>query len=266
MLIMLNSLTWVPEGVVTENAFHWSGSGTQHNRAHNIFCIPEAAPASILLRERGEDVFSILVTSWLCLPLAPLNPLEQDTLPIESLHLTAGLTTPSSAGAAGPEVSGKFELLAVHPVVVRGAVTYTYSGLQATLYPKGNSQSLRLTGALHGLSLGTDVLYYRGTNRLTGYVGLGLVYGQYFVAESPSSQSALNRRYEISDIGMAPALGYRLTLGLRYHRIYSLEVTVMEMRSRFQYTRVSGSSYASSDEPTRLGGFRISVGRLWTIR
>lgn len=209
---------------------------------------------------------TILMTSWLCLPLAPLNPFEQDTLPIESVHISAGLTTPSSAARTGPELSGKFELLAVHPVVVRGAVTYSYSGLHATLYPNRDSRSLRLAGALHGLLLGTDVLYYRGTKRLTGYLGFGLVYGRYFVAEAGSSRAALARMYDITEIGMAPALGYRLTFGLRYQRVYSIEVTVMEMRSRFQYTRTSGGSYATSDEPARLGGFRISIGRLWTIR
>ncbi|MEW6051451.1 MAG: hypothetical protein AB1644_10370 [Candidatus Zixiibacteriota bacterium] len=211
-------------------------------------------------------MYSLVMASWLCLPLAPLNPLEQDTLPVMSFHLTAGITAPTDISSSGPELTAKYEMLATHPVVVRGTVEYRFSHIRANVYPQRDSRYVRLRGDLHGFTAGADVLYYRGTNRLTGYLGLGAVYSLHSLITDEAASASMARTFDIDKIEIAPAVGYRVTMGLRYHRVYSLEITITELRPKFLYTRYMDTGYARSDDPTRLSGFRVSVGHLWTIR
>ena len=109
---------------------------------------------------------TILMTSWLCLPLAPLNPVEEDTLASSSLHFTVGVAKPNGIVTAGPLVSAKYEMLVLHPFVVRGTIDFKYGRVTSHLYPNGH---------LYSTLLGLDAIYYRGTKYLTGYLGLGPV-------------------------------------------------------------------------------------------
>jgi hypothetical protein len=209
----------------------------------------------------------LLMTCWLCLPLAPLNPLEQDTLPVLNLHFSAGIGTPNSVISVGPEFSLKCELLVVHPFVVRGGVDYSYSKVKTTLFPNGDLSGITTHGDLQSAAVGIDAIYYHGTNLLMGYIGLGAIYGFYHYRADHGSSAGMVQRFGIDHVGMAKQPGYRVILGLRYRKLYSLEIVITEIRPKFNFTRDVGSaSYATSAEETRLSNFRLTFGYLWTIR
>ena len=112
-------------------------------------------------------MYSLLSAIWLCLPAAPLNPIEQDTLPDFSVHFSVGAIGPNGVLTAGQEFSVHYEVLAVHPILVRGGIDYSYGEITSLRYPAGN---------LHTGLLTLELLYYRGTNGLIGYFGGGVVY------------------------------------------------------------------------------------------
>ena len=71
-------------------------------------------------------MLTLLFTCFLTLPLYPLNPVEQDTLAMMNLHVTAGFNAPNRFGSISPELTGKYEMLFKHPFVVRAACDYRY--------------------------------------------------------------------------------------------------------------------------------------------
>ena len=61
--------------------------------------------------------------------------------------------------------------------------------------------------------------------------------------------------------------GYRFFLGLRFNRVYSLEIGVSELRPEVTFSgRQASSELFSGSNETRLGSFSISLGRIWVIR
>lgn len=200
---------------------------------------------------------TLLMTAWLCLPLAPLNPLEQDTLADLSLHLSAGFASPNGIVSFGPDVSSHLEILATHPWVIRTGLDYRFGTLYSRLYPRGD---------LNSLVVSTDVLYYRGTNQLTGYIGLGVVYAVNHFSSNQGTSDSLRLHESIIDVTMAPQWGYRFTMGLRINRNTSLEIAVSELHPRFVFWRQQAPDRQSRySRPTNTGSFRISVGHLWEI-
>ncbi|MBU0982867.1 MAG: hypothetical protein KKA42_03290 [candidate division Zixibacteria bacterium] len=201
---------------------------------------------------------ALLVTLWLSLPLAPYNPIEQDTLPSISAHFTAGLTSPNGIVSLGPELSSKFEMLVVHPFLVRGALDLNYGKTVSALYPQGDLYSLTMAG---------DALYYRGTNHLMGYVGIGFVYTFYHFSASRASMDSLFAEERVVDVDVDKALGYRLTLGLRMHRSYSLELGITEIRPEFLLQADEGNGTISRwRKSTRTSSFRLTFGYLLPLR
>jgi len=138
-------------------------------------------------------MYALLLASWLCLPLAPFNPLEHDTLASVNLHFSAGMSGPNGIVSFGPEISTKYEVLAIHPLVLRGAVDYRYGKLKSNLYPKGD---------IHTTTLSIEALYYRGTNYMTGYVGFGAVYAFNWFNPSATTSDSLWLNESITDIDL----------------------------------------------------------------
>ncbi|MFQ6008609.1 MAG: hypothetical protein ACE5K8_06610 [Candidatus Zixiibacteriota bacterium] len=199
----------------------------------------------------------LLVTSWLCLPIFPLNPTEQDTLPPMNLHFTIGLSGPNGFTQAGPEVTAKYEVLLVHPVVAQLAFDYRFGKAKSKMYPTGN---------LHGATISLVALYYRGTNKITGYIGAGAVYTLHHFQLSDGSADSLLRNERISKVSLSRTFGYRIILGLRFHRSFSLEIGVTEVKPKLVFTeRLSQNSYAVFGERVRLSDVRVTVGYLLTI-
>lgn len=200
---------------------------------------------------------ALLMTSWLCLPIAPLNPIEEDTLASTNLHFSTGVVSPNDIVSVGPVVSAKYEMLMVHPFMMRATVDFEYGRITSYRFPQGN---------LYSMMFGTDAIYYRGTNRLTGYIGFGLVYAlHHFVSFQKSADSLLTNE-GVTSVDLEHKLGYRLTLGLRYHKSYSLEISVVEIRPSFKKTGVDArGGETRSYLPIRTSGFRITIGYLFEI-
>ncbi len=200
---------------------------------------------------------ALLMASWLCLPIAPLNPIEEDTLASINLHFTAGVANPNGIVSAGPVVTAKWEMLAVHPFMVRGTTDFKYGRVTSHLFPQGH---------LYSMMLGADAVYYRGTNHLTGYIGFGIVYAFHHFASFDTTTDSLYRLEEVTTVDVEQAFGYRLTLGLRYHRCYSLEIAVVELKPDFKKTgRDPVNREFRTYQATRTGSFRVSVGYLFEI-
>jgi len=197
------------------------------------------------------------MVSWLCLPLAPLNPIEEDTLAPMNLHFTAGLANPNGIVSAGPVFSANYEMLVIHPFMVRSSVDFRYGRMTSNLFPKGH---------LWSMMVGVDAIYYRGTHFLTGYIGLGLVYALNHFSPFHDTADSLLQSEGITAVDMQANTGYRLVLGLRYHKSYSLEVSVVELRPDFRKTGSDGSGMeVRSYQTTRTGSFRVTLGYLFEI-
>jgi hypothetical protein len=202
-------------------------------------------------------ITELLIAGWLCAPLAPLNPLEQDTLPSQTIHITAGVAGLGGIVSAGPEIALKYEALVIHPFILRGGCDLKYAQTVSKFFPKGN---------LYSAALSVDALYYRGTDRLTGYVGLGVVFAGGSFAPSPATADSLFRYEHVTAVDVKPKLGYRITLGLRVHRWYSFELAITEICPDF-VKHASGPEGVASRrfETARTGGFRFTVGRVFPV-
>ena len=197
------------------------------------------------------------MASWLCLPIAPLNPVEEDTLAAMNLHIAAGVSNPNGIVSVGPNLSTRWEMLAIHPLMVRGTADLTYGRMNSNLFPKGH---------LYAATFGTDLVYYRGTDRLTGYIGLGVVYGLHHFRMFDETADSLFVNELVTEVDLQQQFGYRLTLGLRYHKSYSIEVAIVEMEPDFKKTGTDGNGGATrSYQTTRTGNFKVSLGYLFEI-
>ena len=203
-------------------------------------------------------MIALLLAGWLCLPIAPLNPLEQDTVASMNLHVTAGVSSPNGVVSAGPSMTVMYEMLVVHPLVIRGGVEFNYSRTVSKLFPQGR---------LFATTFSADALYYRGTNHLMGYLGLGIVYALPDFASNRSTADSLLAYESVGSVDMTRRLGYRLTFGLRYKKHYSFEVAITELHPYF----IKNGVYANGDvshsyQETRTGGIRLTFGYIFPLR
>ncbi len=212
-------------------------------------------------------MYTLLLASWMCLPLAPLNPLEQDTVAAVNLSLTVGLSAPNGIISAGPGFAIKWEMRPVHPVIVRGTGEYDFSRFSSTVFPNDDNNGITTKGALHSVTFGADCLYYHGTHKLTGYLGFGLIYSFHYYATDLSASQAMLQAFGVNHVGIAKGPGYRIMLGLRFNKTYSLEIGVSEERPSVTFTRpVDALTYAENDAQTKLSTFRITIGRIFTLK
>ena len=108
-------------------------------------------------------MYTLLIASWLCLPAFPLNPVAQDTIASVNVHFTVGLSGPNSLVGSGPEITSKYEIRLIHPVVVRAAFDYRYGKVNSILFPKGT---------LHSATVSTDALTIGAPTNLPDTWGL----------------------------------------------------------------------------------------------
>lgn len=200
----------------------------------------------------------MLLTSWLCLPVFPLNPTAQDTIAPKNLHFTVGISSPNGLVGVGPEVTAKYEMLMVHPVIVRAAFDYRFGRVNSKLYPAGD---------LHGATVSAVALYYRGRHKLTGYIGMGIVYTFHGFRPTSAAADSLYKNHQVDEVGIKPAFGYRIVLGLRFHRDFSLEIGITEVKPKLLFTsRLTEDSYSVVAEKIRLSDVRVTVGYLVPIK
>lgn len=206
---------------------------------------------------QDHNLNALLMTYWLCLPLAPLNPIQEDTLLPLSLHFAVGVSNPNGIVTAGPLLAANCEMLIIHPLMVRGTAEFKYNQVSSHLFPRGN---------LWAGMFGVDAIYYRGTNFLTGYIGGGAVYALHNFRPFQATADSLFLTEGITAVDMRPEWGYRLILGLRYHKSYSLEISVVELRPKFiKIARDNLGGEARSYQTTRTSSFQFALGYLFRI-
>ena len=201
---------------------------------------------------------ALIFTTLLSLPLYPLNPTGQDTVSFINVHVTAGLNGPGAVVSTGPELTVKYEMTLVYPLILRTAFDYRYGSISSSVYPNGD---------IHRGLFSAEALYYRGANGLTGYVGFGLVWAINSFSISSSDMDSLFTNHGITSVDMENVPGYRLTAGLRIHKTYSIEIGLTETRPSYVYTtRHSSTSYSVFKKQFRSNDFRVSVGYLFTLK
>ena len=199
-------------------------------------------------------MYVLLIAIWLMSPAFPLNPVQQDTLNNVNIHLTVGISGPTRLITPGPEVTAKYEVMFHHPFVLRVAFDYRYGKMNSNLYPKG---------IFHGTTISADIFYYRGTNKMTGYLGIGVVYVKNIVTLPNNLSESMYITDNIIDIYMLSQLGYRLTFGLRFHRNYSFELAITEVSPTLvTKTHISKNQFSIRSEEIRLNNVRFTIGYL----
>lgn len=199
-------------------------------------------------------MYSLILTSLLSLPVFPLNPTAVDTLNSSNFHITAGVSGPSDLSSAGPEFTLKYELLFYHPIVLRAGVEYSRGRVTKLRFPKGD---------FHGINTSAEILFYRGTNSMMGFVGFGLVYNQSYLNMDGSVADSLFAAENISDVYLQGNAGYRFIFGLRKSRLWSFEIRMTDIRTDLVYLRDLGAyRYSTQKARVRLSDFRITLGYL----
>ncbi len=203
-------------------------------------------------------MLSVLFAAIMALPLYPLNPIQQDTLEVMSLHLSAGMNSPNGVTSLAPDISIKYEMLVAHPFVVRPSIEFHFGKINKALFPDGD---------LSAITLATDIIYYRGTDHLTGYIGTGVAYASYFFEPTSRASDSLIENFGVTDVDVKKTVGYRLTMGLRYQKAYSLEFGVTEMRPVFSYkSRFASKQYSEYTYKSRMSNVRFTLGYLFPLR
>jgi len=203
-------------------------------------------------------MLAILLASLLTLPLYPLNPVEEDTLSVINIHFTAGINGPNSFGPVSPEISIKYETLIKHPIVLRASSEYKYGTVNSKFYPNGH---------LHGITFSLEVFYYRGTDNLTAYLGLGPLLGLNRMTMYKSTRDSLQTNYNIIDVSVKPAIGYRISMGIRYKQIYSIELSLSQAEPRLVYTRqISPVNFSELTSKVKVNDVRITFGYLIKLK
>ncbi|MDF1545340.1 MAG: hypothetical protein P1R58_09585 [bacterium] len=200
----------------------------------------------------------VLFAAIMALPMYPLNPVQQDTLEVQSLHFSAGINGPNGVTSIAPDISVKYEILVAHPFVVRPSMEIQYGKVDGALFPEGN---------LTTITLATDLIYYRGTDHLTGYIGSGVAYSSYSFNPTDLAADSLVDNFGVTDVDVKRTVGYRITMGLRYQKAYSLEFGVTEMRPLFSYkSRFTSKQYAEYTYKSRMSNVRFTLGYLFPLR
>ncbi|HOD66569.1 MAG TPA: hypothetical protein PK186_06965 [candidate division Zixibacteria bacterium] len=199
-------------------------------------------------------MLTILIAAWLVSPLYPLNPVVEDTVNGVNMHFTIGVGGPNVLTDPGLLISAKYEFLLRHPFLLRACADYGFAAMRSKTYPDG---------ALHSMILSAEILLYRGTDAMTGFVGMGpLLYKGYFRFDGLEPTDFVPGAVGL-DIAMAPKIGYRATLGLRFNRNFSLEIGMSEARPTIRITGDTGDSRLRTfSQPVRLHDVRMSVGYL----
>lgn len=199
-------------------------------------------------------MYSLILSTLLSLPAYPLNPVVQDTLNSVNLHLTAGFNSPNSIVESGFEFTLKTEWLVSHPFVVRAAFEYKYGKVNSLQYPDGNVRTFTFS---------SDVIYYRGTDKLTGYLGLGPVYVVSNYNLSGAAEQLIYKGDILTEVRIKDSFGYRLTLGLRFRKSYSLEMAATEVKTNFIITnQIDAARFSESATRVRIGDVRVTLGYL----
>ncbi len=203
-------------------------------------------------------MYALIITALASLPVFPLNPTQNDTLNSMNFHFTAGVVSPSELISAGPELTFKYEILYHHPFVLRTGLDYRFGRMNQLKYPKGD---------YHSFTFSAEWLHYRGSHKMKGIAGAGLVYNySHVLPDDPESDSIMALK-QISDVEMDKRIGYRIILGLRRFDLWTFEVRITDIRTNLVYRRDLGPNLFSLEkQKIKLSDIGVSVGYLLPLR
>ena len=194
----------------------------------------------------------------LSLPIYPLNPANIDTINTMNIHFTVGVNGPSSVLSTGPEATVKYEYMFYHPIIFRTSLDYRFGKISSNLLPDGD---------LHRGMISLEAIYYYGSNKLTGYIGTGIAMSFSSFKFKASEDDSLIVLNNFTEVDISKAFGFRLTLGLRYKQIYSLEVGITEISPEFVYYKYLGNNqFTEAREQFRFNDFKVSLGYLLPLK
>ncbi len=203
-------------------------------------------------------MYALILSTLLSLPLYPLNPTAQDTINTMNLHVTMGYIGRGESVSAGPEATLKFETVLQHPFILRAALEYRYGSIVSNYLPHGN---------ISRILIAPEFIYYRGTRKLTAYLGGGPVYSFDYYSPRAATMDSLRAQTGVTSLRVSDVFGYRITLGLRLHRIYSLEIGITELHPDFVFRKdYPANIYSVRSEEFRFNDFRVSVGYLIPLK
>lgn len=203
-------------------------------------------------------MYSLILSAFISLPVFPLNPTNNDTVNSMNIHLTGGVVSPSELVSVGPEATLKYEFLFSHPFVLRTGLDYRFGRMNQLKYP---------TGDYHGFTFSGECLYYRGSHRMKGFVGLGIIYNYSKIVTDQKAADSIMAAELISDVRIDPRFGYRFILGLRRYDNWSLEIRVSDIRTNLVYERDLGPNRFSLEKfRIKMSDIRISVGFLLPLK
>ncbi len=160
--------------------------------------------------------------------------------------------------SAGPDATLKCEMMIQHPFILRAGLEYRYGTISADHLPHGR---------LSRILFAPEFIYYRGTRKLTAYLGGGPVYSFEFFNSYTATSDSLQKSLGVTKVDVSDVFGYRITIGLRMHRMYSLEIGITELYPSFVYRRdLSSTEYSVSSEKFRFNDFRITLGYLFALK
>lgn len=199
-----------------------------------------------------------LLSVWMCAPLAPLNPLEQDTVNAVNLQCSLGMNSPSELLRAAPEFALRYEILPLHPFITRLGFEYKSGALTNSLHPAGPLQSYTVS---------FEALMYRGTKELTGFVGVGPLYTFNSFTPNSATRDSLARKSGIDGVSLGGVFGYRIIFGARYYRNYSLEVRFTETYPTLvEHSTRPESNYEVRGERLKTSSVSVTFGYLIKLK
>jgi hypothetical protein len=199
----------------------------------------------------------LILAMFLLAPIVSKNPVAQDTIAAANIHLTAGVRPGNYIIGEGVEGGLKFEYLLFHPIILRASADYSHSNMESFRYPDGKIQSLDVS---------TEAILYRGTKKLTAYLGGGVVYSFNHFDLKKQLEDSLFTNSGIYNTDIENKYGYRLTMGFRFREHYSLEFGYQESRPNFMFHGVStAGKRVIIYKESKLSVVRFTVGYLFSL-
>jgi len=199
-------------------------------------------------------MYGLILSSLLSLPVFPLNPTYDDTLNLMNFHFTAGVSTPSELVSVGPEFSIKYEYMLTHPFVLRTGLDYRYGRLNGLKYPDGD---------FHGFTSALELLYYRGSQKMKGIIGAGILYNFNILDIDHGAADSILTSKQKNSVSLDNKFGYRLIFGLRRSQNWSFELRISDIRNNLVYREdIAPNYYSLQKEKVKLSDIRISFGYL----
>ncbi len=199
-------------------------------------------------------MYGLILSSLLSFPVFPLNPTNNDTVSTMNFHFTAGVVSPSELISVGPELTLKYEFLFSHPFVLRTGLDYRFGRMNQLKYPKGD---------YHGFTLSAECLHYRGSHKMKGFAGAGVVYNYSQVSPDSRTADSIMVNEQISDVRIDKHLGYRIIFGVRRSDMWTFELRVTDIRTKLVYERDLGPNrFSLEKQSVKLSDIRVSFGYL----